>query len=391
MSHSGLSQINKIIENFQENVGLMWELGIAPNADKNFDKLFSATQVSEMLGRSRVTLSKLTEELQLEPEVTSGGRISGYRLEDINIIRNHIGIRPIRKEGDPAARIAIQNFKGGSGKSATTTHFAQHLAIKGYRVLVVDVDPQASTTASLGFVPDRDFTLDDTMLPVFRGEAQPDDVIRPTYFPGIHLIPSCLQAYEAEFALVFAIADADARGDNEQKMSLYYELDELLKQIEDNYDVILMDSPPALSIMSLNILCAANGIFVPSPPMIYDYLSTGQYFMMINKMMGGIAEEKQFNFIKVLPTKVERGKKRQIDFVEVMKDTFGSDITKTAIYSSSNIPNAAQEFKSTYETTGKMRDRVVIEMLDNVFSELETEILKMWPSQQDNLIRKGLV
>lgn len=391
MPHHGLAQIDKIIENFQENVGLMWELGVAPNADKSFDNLFSATQVAEMLNKSRVTISKLTDELKLEPATTAGGRISGYRLDDINRMRDHLGIRPIRKPGDPTARIAIQNFKGGSGKSATTTHFAQHLAIKGYRVLIVDVDPQASTTASCGFVPDRDFTLDDTMLPVFRGEAEPEDVIRPTYFPGIHLIPSCLQAYEAEFALVFAIADADARGDTEQKLSLYYELDELLKRVDEHYDVILMDSPPALSIMSLNILCAANGIFVPAPPMIYDYLSTGQYFMMINKMMGGIAEDKHFNFIKVLPTKVERGKRRQVDFVEVMKDTFGNDITKTAIFSSSNIPNAAQEFKSAYETTGKMKDRVVIEMLDNVFSELETEILKMWPSQQEALVRKGLV
>jgi chromosome partitioning protein len=391
MPNHGLAQIDKIIENFQENVGLMWELGVAPNADKSFDNLFTATQVAEMLNKSRVTVSKLTDELKLDPAITAGGRISGYQLEDINRMRDHLGIRPIRKPGDPTARVAIQNFKGGSGKSATTTHFAQHLAIKGYRVLIVDVDPQASTTASCGFVPDRDFTLDDTMLPVFRGEAEPEDVIRPTYFPGIHLIPSCLQAYEAEFALVFAIADADARGDTEQKLSLYYELDELLKRVDPYYDVILMDSPPALSIMSLNILCAANGIFVPAPPMIYDYLSTGQYFMMINKMMGGIAEDKHFNFIKVLPTKVERGKRRQVDFVEVMKDTFGNDITKTAIFSSSNIPNAAQEFKSAYETTGKMKDRVVIEMLDNVFSELETEILKMWPSQQEALVRKGLL
>lgn len=396
----GVFRIDKIVESFDGMLKMLFELGVAPNSKKTFSHYFTHGEVVEMIGKSRTTLNKLIEDLKIvqDQHVSKNGdkadkksRALGLTLDQVNLIRDRLEIRPIRKKGDKVPRIALQNFKGGSAKSTNTVHFGQYLALQGYRVLLLDGDPQATATAACGFIPDSDFNQNNTMWSVIMGEKKARDVVVKTYFPGIDLIPSCLAAYETEFSLFFGIANADAANDVEAKLSYYWEIDSLLKEIEDDYDVILMDSPPALSIMSLNILCAATGIFVPVPPAIYDFMSTGQYLRMVQRMVKGIAADKDWDFIKILPTKVDRGKPRQLDFVGILRQTFGANITNAVMLATSNIPNAAQSFNSAYELKGRERDKDVIEMLNTVFKEMEQEILKTMPSHAEELQRKGVI
>ena len=118
--------------------------------------------------------------------------------------RRHFGTLPWRDPAtDPPLVIACQNFKGGVGKSTTCVNFAHYLALKGYRVLVIDTDSQATTTSMFGYLPDAEITEADTMLPFLDGEQKSlAYAVRPTYFPGIDLIPACLALYEAEIAIV---------------------------------------------------------------------------------------------------------------------------------------------------------------------------------------------
>lgn len=396
-----VAMIDKIVESFDIVMKTLFDLGVAPDSKKIFSHYFTLSEVAELVGRSRPTLNKLIEELGIEQDIhpLKGGegaikrrnRPLGLRLDQVNLIRDRLGIRPIRKMGDKVPRIAIQNFKGGTAKSTNTVHFAQYLALKGYRVLILDGDPQATVTGACGFIPDREFNQDNTMWSVIMGEKRTRDVVVKTYFPGIDLIPSCLGAYETEFSLLFGIANAEAANDVERKLSYYWEIHELLKEVEDDYDIVILDSPPALSIMSLNILCAATGIFVPVPPAQYDFQSTGQYFHMIQRMVRGIAADKEMDFIKILPTKVDRGKPKQVDFVGVLRQTFGRNITNAVMLASSNITNAAQSFNSAYETKGRDRDKDVIEMLDTVFKEMELEVLKSMPSRAEELHKRGVI
>src|SRR3546814_3201438 len=83
-------------------------------------------------------------------------------------MRGLFGTRPWRAATDPGCVIAVQNFKGGVGKSTLAVHLAQYLAIKGYRVALVDCDSQASATTLFGYVPDLDLTEDDTLYPFLR-------------------------------------------------------------------------------------------------------------------------------------------------------------------------------------------------------------------------------
>src|SRR3546814_6652502 len=83
-------------------------------------------------------------------------------------MRGLFGTRPWRSADDPCCVMAVQNFKGGVGKSTLAVHLAQYLAIQGYRVALIDCDSQASATTLFGYVPDLDLTEDDTLYPFLR-------------------------------------------------------------------------------------------------------------------------------------------------------------------------------------------------------------------------------
>ena len=161
------------------------------------------------------------------------------------------------------ARCSMQSFKGGVAKSVSTVYFAQYLAIRGYRVLVVDCDPQASATSSFGYIPDHAFTEADTMIPISTARRTPSITRSKDLLPGIDLVPSCLPWYEVEFGLFNAVTHADTE---EERLSYYQELRQAIRTVEVNYDVVLMDSPPALGMISINILSAADGVIVPTRP-----------------------------------------------------------------------------------------------------------------------------
>jgi chromosome partitioning protein len=109
--------------------------------------------------------------------------------------------------------VACQNFKGGVGKSTTCVNFAHYLALKGYRVLVLDTDSQATTTSMFGYVPDAEITQEDTILPYLASDQRDlTYAIRRSYFPNIDLIPACLALYEAEIAMVMRVAGQPTPG-----------------------------------------------------------------------------------------------------------------------------------------------------------------------------------
>ena len=118
--------------------------------------------------------------------------------------------------------------------------------------------------------------------------------------------------------------------------------------------------------------------FIPTPPSLYDFASTTQYFKMVKRVIQSITPDKKFDFIKVMPTKVERNKARQMDFLDIMRDRFGLTMLRSIFSSTSAIPNAASVYKTLYDLPKGERDNSVIDMLDEVFSEIEALIRKSW-------------
>ena len=381
-----LEQILASSENFLQR---MHELGAQPNVRKSLARVFSPSEAADMVGRDRTTLIRAEPEIGIPapPRNPENNRRVGYTLEQVQAFRKHFGTLPWR---DPATDeplvIACQNFKGGVGKSTTCVNLAHYLALKGYRVLVVDTDSQATTTAMFGYLPDAEIEEADTMLPYLNGDEKDlAYAIRRTYFPNIDLIPACLALYDAEISIVMRVSQQATR---EQKMAFFSEFRFGIQSVASNYDVILVDSPPALGMISINVLLAADALLVPSAARMFDFSSTVQFFRMIHTYIAQLDPQKSYRWISVLTTLFDRRYESQKQFFEVMRACFGESVFQRVFFHSSAVINAAAQFSTPYEQAKP--DRAVLAMMDGVFGELEFAILREWPSKAGQLSQRGI-
>jgi chromosome partitioning protein len=384
-----IDKLADILANSENFLQRMHELGQEPAARKELRRLFSPSEAAEMVGCDRTTLARAESEIGLEPPARNpeNNRRVGYTLEQIQAFRRHFGELPWR---DPASDqpivVACQNFKGGVGKSTTCVNLAHYLALKGYRVLVVDTDSQATTTSMFGYVPDAEIDEDATVLPYLSGfQTTLDYAVRRTYWPNIDLIPACLALYEAELAIVMHLA---SQPDAEKRVQFFMELKYGLQTVADNYDVILLDSPPALGMISINVLMAADALLVPSAARMFDFSSTVQFFRMVHNYIGKIDPNKQYRWISVLTTLFDQRYESQKQFFEVMRTCFGDSVFQRVFFHSAEVINSAAQFIGPYEQTKP--NRKVLEMMDNVFGEIEVALLKEWPSKRSLLSERGI-
>jgi chromosome partitioning protein len=265
-------------------------------------------------------------------------------------------------------------------------NFAQYLALKGYRVLVIDTDSQASTTAMFGYMPDADIAETDTLLPYLDGQQENlTYAIRKTYFPNIDLIPACLALYEAEITIVMRISQEQS---TERKVGYFNEFRYGIQTIASDYDVILIDSPPALGMISINVLLAADALLVPSAARMFDFSSTVQFFRMIQAYIGRIDPEKSYRWISVLTTLFDRRYESQKQFFDVMRACFGDSVFQHVFMHSSAVINSAAQFTTPFEQAKP--DRAVLAMMSEVFAEVELSILREWPSKAGELSARGI-
>ena len=250
---------------------------------------------------------------------TEGGA-KWFTLEEVHTLRDHFAregrgkeYRPYRPEGFPAKIAAVANFKGGVGKTSTAAHLAMSAALDGYRVLVVDLDSQGSMTSIFGGeVTDewdtvfpllaRDYaeslqaenraraargdgplTLDSVLEEALKRSSA--DVIRKTHWPNIDLVGAQLNLYWAEFQIpVWRL--------NLPTWKLWDALSRALDRdgVLDAYDIVLLDTPPALGYLTINGLAAADIVLVPLGASFLEFDSTGRFFDMLHATFASIEE-----------------------------------------------------------------------------------------------------
>jgi len=156
--------------------------------------------------------------------------------------------------------IAVANQKGGVGKTTTTINLGAAMAESGQRVLMVDLDPQANATTGLG-IPNRGPQT--SIYEVMLQQTTISEVICTTEVPNLEVVPSSLALAGAEIELVTAF-------------SREHRLDRALETVADDYDIILIDCPPALGLLTINALVAAAEVLVPIQCEYYALEGLGQ-------------------------------------------------------------------------------------------------------------------
>ncbi len=377
-----------VIERLRERV-------FAPNSEKRLDIRFNVRTAAEMVGRTEKAIRDAEADGRLpEPDKDPDtGRRTGYTLSQVNKMREAFGTLPHRSPDDPPLVLAVQNFKGGVGKSTIVSHLAQYFALKGYRVCVIDCDSQASTTAIFGMNPDVDVDEEeDTLYPFLRhgGPKSLHYALRATYWPGIALIPANLGLYDAEYEFAARMA--------REPTFILDRLRDGIATISDQFDVILLDPPPALGMISLSVLRAASALLIPAPPSNIDFASTAHFLKMMEATLTELAKyggERSYSFVKILASKMNDQKSAHVAIKRMMDAVFPQDMLQSVLKDSAEIDNATANLSTVYELTGPTtrtethkRCRVY---LDAVGREIETLARKTWPSHHRALRKEGVL
>ena len=254
-----VAQIAQLAHAGEKMVERLRKKAFLPDRRKELNVRLGIAEAAQLLGCSANRIRMAEEDGRLaSPAAAENGRRLGYTVPELLKMREVLDASPRRGPSDSAAIVAVQNFKGGVGKSTITVHLAHYLAIQGYRVLVVDCDSQATTTTLFGFNPHFDVERDQTLYPYLSIESTQSDLdyaVQPTPWPNVDLIPSCLELFDIEYEL------AAAGSTGESVISARFrKLRQGLRDLAQNYDIVILDPPPALGTISLAVMQAATSL-----------------------------------------------------------------------------------------------------------------------------------
>jgi chromosome partitioning protein len=362
-----------------------------PPASQKTLRSFSSGEAAKLIGINDGYLRQLSLDGKgPRPETSATGRRS-YSCEDIQGLRAFLdeggkaGRRylPHRRAGERLQVISVANFKGGSGKTTTAAHLAQYLALHGYRVLAIDLDPQASLSALHGYQPEFDIGENETLYGAIRYDGdrrELKDIIRHTYIPGLDIVPGNIELMEFEHESPKALAEKNS-GD-----ALFFaRVARAIGSVEKDYDIVVMDCPPQLGFLTLSALCAATALLITVHPQMLDLMSMCQFLIMTSDLLAVVAKaggNMEYDWMRYLVTRFEASDGPQTQMVAFMRSMFGERVLTSPMVKSTAISDAGITKQTLYEVPREQFTRATydraVEALNAVNGEVEALILSAW-------------
>ncbi|MEX3815804.1 ParA family protein [Paraburkholderia sp. BR13439] len=330
---------------------------LTPNPRKHAPT-FTSTQVAEMCAIDRARLHYLaTREGSTLPqgEVQGNGRIRNFSLAETRAWVQQVSPikkSPLLEKGEAAGRIVVtSNFKGGSCKTTTTMCIAQGLSLRGRKVLLVDLDPQASLTELCGLYAEKMLGEDDTVLPFIYqpNEAELEDVVQPTYWDGIDVIPAHPTLFAAEFWIPSQVKTVKG-------YKFWSILRDGLAPLRRKYDYIILDTAPSLSYLTINGLMAADSMVMPLVPESLDFISSVSFWSLFNDMTPAFREggdsEKKFDFVSILLSRVDNSSTSSAPIVRSwVQAAYGHWMSQTEVPASSVMSTGAVGLSTVFDVS----------------------------------------
>ena len=364
-----------------------------PRAEKAL-RYFLTNEVSKLTSIPDSTLKLMSNEGRGPVPSRLENNHRAYTLPQINELRRFFAEQkpadalrflPHRRAGEHLQILAISNFKGGSAKTTTSVHLAHYLALHGYRVLAIDLDPQASLSALFGAQPEVDIGSNETIYAALRYDENRRpirDIIRKTYFEGIDLIPGNLEVMEYEHDTPRILAQGKGSGDG----GIFFErLRLVLSEVEQDYDVVILDTPPSLGFLTLGAIYAATGMIVTVHPAMLDIASMSQFLLMMGDLIqvlnenGAVLEQ---DFFRYLVTRHNPNDQPQSQIVAMLRHLFAADVLMPTAVESTAIEAAGLAKRSLYELemgqVGRDTHRRAREAMDAVNESILDLVKASW-------------
>ncbi|KVD94730.1 plasmid partition protein A [Burkholderia stagnalis] len=354
--HVKLSQLGEFAKRLSVMTDELRDQILAPRPRKTAP-VFTIGELTDMCGIDRQKINYLAtkEGGSLPPGEAHGtGRSRIFTLAEartwVQQVSNVHQTALVTGQGHHRGRVLITaNFKGGSCKTTTTMCIAQGLSLRGRRVLVIDLDPQASLSELCGLYAEKDVTWEDTVLPFIYDPAIEGGLgakVQTTYWDGLDVIPSHNYLHDAEFHLPTA-----------QKEDPEYEFWSVLRRgiepLRAHYDYVILDTAPSLSYMTLNGLMAADAMVMPLVPESLDFISSVSFWSLFSEVAAGFVEhevDKTYDFISVLLSKVDYGTTSSAPVVRSWAQrAYGDWLATTEIPASSVMSNGALAFSTVFD------------------------------------------
>lgn len=367
---------------------LLREEKFPPGGQKSLRR-FSMAEVAYYLGVSPNNLKRLhLGKKGPEPTVVTGGR-RFYTAEQMIELRHYLDKNghsdakkyvPSRKAGEKLQVISVVNFKGGSGKTTSSAHLAQHLALTGHRVLAIDLDPQGSLSALHGFQPELDKNRSVFDAIRYDDPVPIASVIRETNFPLLEIVPANLQLQEFEYDTT---ANMHANGEGRW---FFTRLGKALASVDDRFDVVILDCPPQLGYLTLAALTAATSVLITVHPQMLDLMSMSQFLLMLGSVMRDIRikgkVQIKLDWVRYLITRYEPTDIPQAQMLGFMQSMLAEDILQNPMLKSTAISDAGLTKQTLYEVERASFNRDTydraMDSMHAVNSEVQALIHKAW-------------